>query len=365
MKIHKSFVVVLIALSMIASVPATVEAELMSDMDNAVGVTVNYISVINEEVLETLKENGITYVRIPFMYPFIPDGVTVSSTYLYTKKAAKLCKEAGIEVLGQTFWPGGVGYNAKSKQIEWLSNIPALYKDFDDPEFYQLAKDAVRFIASDMEGIIDFWLVSNEPDISTFTGDMTPEQICRYISECVDGILEANPDAECGINLLGRVNEEYSQYFIDSLYGENSKLSWLGLDGYYGTLQEGGPETWDQYISDFEAMAENVPIIITEWSYSSATSDPLNTCRYQWENHVRGVESQAEYVAASMEVFARHRIVQGVFWYALADSYETCWECGNPQCTLYSSWGLLKTNSTPKPALYAMKTASELFRNRE
>ena len=52
------------------------------------------------------------------------------------------------------------------------------------------------------------------------------------------------------------------------LYGENSALDYLGLDSYFGTLVEGGAESWDDYIDTYYNMT-GVPIMITEFSYSS------------------------------------------------------------------------------------------------
>ena len=109
-----------------------------------------------------------------------------------------------------------------------------------------------------------------------------------------------------------------------------------------------------------------MPIVITEWSYSSAESDPLGTCKFHWEGHggARGPQTQAEYVTACMEVFARHPEIVGTLWYALHDQDEVCWECGDPRCTLYSSWGLLNVDGSPKPALAAMDKATGLLHNR-
>ena len=43
--------------------------------------------------------------------------------------------------------------------------------------------------------------------------------------------------------MLVEVLEQYSVNFVRELYDEERVLDWLGLDGYYATLQAGGPET--------------------------------------------------------------------------------------------------------------------------
>lgn len=335
------------------------------NMENEVGVTVNFPDKVTDETIEQLKENGITYARIVFSYPFNADGSTPNVAYMTSKRAAQKCYDAGIKVMAQSFWPGGRGYDAQTDSVRWKSNLPEVYEDFDDEYFYKIARTATKYMAEDIADICSTWLISNEIDINTYTGDMTVDQIVRYVEACTDGVREGNPNASCGVNMLVEVNEEYSKQLVTKLYGEEPVLDWLGLDGYYATLQKGGPETWEYYINTFYELAK-VPIVITEWSYSSAESDPLRTCKYQWEGHgKRGKEVQAEYVAACMEIFTQHPEVIGTFWYALHDQDEVCWECGNPECNLYSSWGLLNVDNSPKPSMEAMKEASQSFRARQ
>ncbi len=332
------------------------------DMENEVGVTVNFPERVTDENIEELKKNGITYVRLFFYYPFNSDGSTPSLSYITAKKSAKRFHDAGFKIMAQSFWPGGRGYDAQTNSVRWISNLPEVYEDFDDEYFYKIAQTATKYMAKDLAEICDTWLISNEIDISTYTGTMTVDQIVRYVKACTEGVREGNPNASCGVNMLVEVSEARSRQLVDALYGEEPVLDWLGLDGYYATLQAGGPERWEYYINTFYEAAK-VPIVITEWSYSSAESDPLGTCKFQWEGHGnRGAEVQAEYVAACMDIFVQHPEVIGTFWYALHDQDEVCWECGNPECNLYSSWGLLHVDGSPKPSLEAMGEAAERFR---
>jgi len=334
------------------------------DMHHDVGVTINQQSKITDEVVQLLKDHGITYVRIVFPYPFMADGLTPNAGYMMAKRVATQFHDAGIKVMGQTMWPGGMGYNATSGQVEWTSYYPNVFTDYDDDYFYKMAKSSCKYLAKDLKDICNTWLISNEPDISTYTGPMTFQQITRFLEESAMGIKEGNPNATCGINMLVEVWEAYSLKFVRELYDEDSVFDWLGLDGYYATLQAGGPETWEYYINTFYEEAQ-VPIVITEWSYSSAEKDPLGTCKHQWADHgPRGPEVQAEYVTACMEIFCNHPEVIGTFWYALHNEDGICWECGQPECNLYSSWGLLNVDSTEKPALDAMLEASKVFREK-
>ena len=337
--------------------------ETVIDMKNDVGVTINWQQKITPEVAKMLKDSGVTYVRIVFSYPYMADGITPNAGYMTAKRCAQVCYDAGLKIMAQSIWPGGMAYNATTGQVQWTSNLPEVYEDYDDDYFYKMVKAAYKYVAKDIKDICSTWLVSNEPDISTYTGPMTVDQIVRYIESSAEGIKEGNPAASCGVNMLVEVWEEYSLKIVRQLYDEDSVLDWMGLDGYYGTLQEGGPETWEYYINTFYEAA-GVPIVITEYGYSSAEYDPKNTCKFQWEGHgARGPEVQGEYIKACLELFAKHPEVLGSFWYALSDDDPTgvCWECGDPECNLYSSWGLLSHDNTPKPALGGLSEGAEAY----
>ena len=211
-------------------------------MKNDVGVTVNFPGKIDDDTVQLLKGSGITYVRLVFSYPFGTDGVTPNPAYLMTKKTARRFYDAGIKVMAQSFWPGGRGYDDQTGTIKWFSNLPGFYNDFDDDYFYKTVKTATKFMAEDLKDICSTWLISNEIDINTYTGDMTFDQIIRYVKAATDGVRTGNPESSCGVNLLTEVWEAYSLKFVNALYGENPTLDWLGLDGYYGTLQQGGPD---------------------------------------------------------------------------------------------------------------------------
>lgn len=327
-----------------------------------VGVTCGDTSKFTDETIEILKKNNIQCVRVVFLYPFRDaSGKTVSDSFSKARAAAIKLASAGFTVVGQTFWPGGMGADS-SGQRTWLlhTGIPEAYARYDEDLTYDKMAEATRYIARSLKKYVEYWLVSNEPDIETYTGPMTDAQILRYINSCAKGIKEGNPNAKCGINLLGLVNPARSKLFVSRLYGNDSCLDWLGLDGYFGSLQAGGAETWDDYITQFHAIAKK-PIIITEWSYPSPETDPLNTFPHRWEGHVRGKKAQADFVSACMKIFIKHEEVIGTLWYQLCDSDAVCWECGNPDCRLYSDWGILCEDLTGKPAMQAMAEASVAF----
>ncbi len=338
-------------------------------MRNGNGVAVTELNTLSEETLSTLKASGITFVKVHVPYPFDAGGKP-NNSYIAAKRAVKLIYDCGLEPLCQSFTPGGNAYNAATGQVEWMSYLPGVFENYDDPYFYRMLTQACEYIGKDLKDYCNAWLISNEPNLAVFTGPMTVEQICNYISTCAQGIKAGNPNAYCGVNIFGAADKAKAMRLIPKLYGEDSTLDYLGLDSYFGTLVAGGAESWEDYIDTYYNMA-NVPIMITEFSYSSyvyneehrkndstglAYNSPV--CRdkqfsFQWEGHERNEQTQLEYAKKCLEIFKNHEEVIGWCWFSNIDKDGACWECGDPYCPMESSWGLLRSDGAAKPVLGA------------
>ncbi|MBS5479632.1 MAG: glycosyl hydrolase 53 family protein [Clostridiales bacterium] len=341
------------------------------DMQKSVGVTLGDIDLVTEDNMHRMQEAGIDLIRLNIPYPFEPDGVTPTANYMAVRRAAVKLTEEGFHLMCQTFWPGGIGYDSRTGKVGWISNLPEVYDGFDDPYFTAITAQAVKYIAEDYRDLCAWWLVSNEPDINVYTGSMTPDQIAAYLHTGAKALKSVNPHNRVGINLMVSVNPAYSMQILQKAYGGDGEglFDFVGLDSYFGTLMEGSPESWGGYIDQFSALSGK-PVVITEWSYSSyayktedgnhdvGTANPVcRNKRFQaeWEGHERGEASQAEYVTACLTAFQNNPQVIGSIWYAYSDYEGACWECGDTGCPMYSSWGLVGADGSPKPAYEAMK----------
>ncbi len=336
-------------------------------MKNGSGVAVTELNTLTEESLATLKKAGITFVKVHIPYPFDAGG-NMSSNYLNAKRAVKLIAKSGLEPVCQSFTPGGNAYNQTTGQVEWMSYLPAVFENYDDEYFYKLIRQGCEYIGKDLKEYGNCWIISNEPNLTTFTGPMTNEQIVRYIQTCAEGIKTGNENAYCGVNIFGTADRNRAMRLIPMLYGEKSNLDYLGLDSYFGTLVEGGAEDWENYISTYYDLA-NVPIMITEFSYSSYVWDETKrandsqglaynspVCRnkrfsYEWTGHERTEQTQAEYAQICIDIFKSHPEVIGWCWFSNVDKDGPCWECGDTYCPMESSWGLLRSDGSKKPVL--------------
>ena len=335
-------------------------------MKNGRGVACTQSKTLTAEHLKFLKDNGITFVKVHVPYPLDAQG-NPANNYVAIKKLVRDIVAAGLEPVCQSFTPGGNAYNSSTGKIEWISYLPNVFEGYDDEYFYKVLSAGTKYIAKDLKDYCNYWIVSNEPNLSVYTGPMTTAQIVRFIDTCAKGLKEGNPDAQCGVNIFGAANLNESMRLTGKLYGEDSSLDWLGLDSYFGTLVPGAPEDWDDYIETFYNIA-NKPILITEFSYSSYQFDPSlvhndrglsynsPVCRdkkfsFEWTGHERNEETQAEYAKTCLELFAKHPEVMGCCWFSNIDKDGPCWECGDPGCPMESSWGLTHSDGTAKPVL--------------
>lgn len=336
-------------------------------MKNGSGVAVTELNTLTEESLKVLKDAGITFVKVHIPYPFDSAGKP-SNNYIAAKRAVKLIYDCGLEPVCQSFTPGGNAYNANTGKVEWMSYLPGVFENYDDEYFYELIFQGCQYIGKDLKQYAGCWIISNEPNLSVFTGPMTFEQIDNYITTCAKGIKQGNPTAYCGVNLFGSADKNRAMKLIELLYADDSVLDYLGLDSYFGTLVKGGAESWDSYINTYYNVAQ-VPILITEFSYSSyvyneedrkndSTGLVYNSsvCRdkqfsFQWEGHERNEQTQADYARTCLEIFKSHPEVIGWCWFSNMDKDGPCWECGDKKCPMESSWGLLRADGTAKPVL--------------
>ena len=341
-------------------------------MKNGCGAAVTQLDSLSEESLKLLKESGITFIKVHIPYPFASDG-TLTTNYMTAKRAVKMIYNVGLEPVCQSFTPGGNAYNSSTGKVEWMSYLPNVFEDYDDAYFYKVLRNGTEYIAKDLKEYTNCWIVSNEPNLTVFTGPMTFEQIQKYITTCAEGLKSGNPSAYCGVNIFASADKNRAMRLIPMLYGENSALDYLGLDSYFGTLVEGGAESWDDYIYTYYNMT-GVPIMITEFSYSSyvyednkrqndSTGLAYNNavCRdkrfsCEWDNHLRNEETQAEYARACLKIFKQHKEVIGWCWFSNIDKTGPCWECGDTNCPMESSWGLLRSDGTAKPVLNMFST---------
>jgi hypothetical protein len=112
-------------------------------------------------------------------------------------------------------------------------------------------------------------------------------------------------------------------------------------------------------------------VLVNEWGYSSGgevKNKPgkdevippgLNSvCHvFGWHHSVSGghnEDTQAEYIARGLEIFAENPYVLGSFLFCWKDA-EYCYHCGKALCPSECFWGIVDGSLRKKPAYYAAK----------
>lgn len=339
--------------------------------NHIIGIT----PAIDNPDYKLMKELGIKWVRLELGFPFGEKRGEYSEKFLKNLEEIRKYKEEGFEVLGSSLGPGSMRYDTEVGKTIWVSGVSEWMGSPESDIFYELLEEGCEEAARLTKGIFDIWQIANEPDIDIFRGLWSDEQNIRFLLTAANGVKKGNPEAKIGIN-LGFITD-YSRWLLKQLYTiEDTPFDYLGIDGYFGSWQPGGPESWTSYIDEVYEITGK-PIIINEWGYSSIGSTPKlydielkehynqDVCKNKaWDNvwkKEHSLEEQAQYVKKCLKIFAEHPAVIGNFFFRWSDT-ETCWQCGESDCPAECAWGIVDSKQIPKPAFYVLKeTINELF----
>lgn len=330
------------------------------------------ITPAGEANWDLVWDAGIRWLRMGVGFPF-EDRVGGRLREGFSKQLDRLKRLAdrGFRIMGDSPTPGSSRYDAQKKQTSWQSSMPSWAGSHEEDRYYEMLEASCVEMADRTKGICLYWQISNEPDIDIFRGPLNDEQIIRFLLASARGVKKGNPSAQCGIN-LGGPNDK-AKMLARAIYRiEDSPFDYVGLDGYFGSWQRGGPTNWPAYIDEAHAITGK-PVIINEWGYSSLQEGPItddperkkpynqDVCRNKrwgkvWrERH--SPEEQAEYLSECIRIFAEHPKVIGNFFFRYGDT-PTCWQCGQPECPAECAWGMVDTAGNPKLAYHALKQAN-------
>lgn len=340
--------------------------------NHIIGIT----PAIDNPDFSLMRDLGVKWVRLGLGFPYGEKRGEYSEEFLRSLEEVKRYKKEGFEILGGSAGPGSMRYDEKSKKTIWVPGVPEWMGNHDSEEFYKFLEEGCEDAARLTKDIIGMWQIANEPDIDIFRGPWSDVQNVRFLLTAARGVKRGNPAAKVGIN-LGFITD-YSRWLLKELYTvEDTPFDYLGIDGYFGSWQPGGPESWTAYIDEVHEITGK-PIIINEWGYSSLGSAPKlydlelkehynqDVCKNKawdkvWKKE-HSKEEQAEYVKECLKIFGAHPAVIGNFFFRWSDT-ETCWQCGEPDCPAECAWGIVDPQQRPKPAFYALKEGlNELFR---
>jgi hypothetical protein len=315
-----------------------------------------------------MRELGIRWVRQGYPFPFCDEKGTLAQNFLNADKKIEKFRSEGFEILCSFTGPGSVRYVPSEGKTVYSRAVPEYMGEPSEDRYHKLLFEAAAFVGEYTKGRVTWWQIANEPDIGIFYGPLSEKENISFLLSAANGVNKGNPDARCGIN-LGYIND-YARMLIGEIYAvPDSPFAYLGIDGYMGSWQTGGPHSWTAYI-DETAKLSGKPVIVNEWGFSSLQWGEKYTdtereyhynqdvCRQKYWSITWGKghtpEEQARYVSECLPVFAKHPAVIGNFFFRWSDTAQ-CWQCGEADCPAECAWGCVDCEQKPKPAYYALK----------
>ncbi len=319
---------------------------------------------------QLMRDCGVEWLRFGLGFPLASDLEQPAERLVKRIAQAAQLREQGLRLLASSFGPGSMRFVKEEGATVWTSAIPSQAGEPGSDTFYATVERAGLVLGEATRGLVDWWQVANEPDIDIFRGTFDNARMAEFLLRSARGIKRGNPAARTGIN-IGELNPN-ARVLIDLLYRVPDRLfDYIGLDGYFGSWQPGGPDSWRAYIDEAHELT-GCPVIVNEWGYSSLESSPItddpprakhynqDVCRAKaWSKVWGGGHTpavQAEYVRMAKRTFTEHPDVLGDFFFKWSDD-PACWQCGQPGCPAECAWGLVDTAGMPKPAYDALRDA--------
>ena len=300
---------------------------------------------------EPMADVGINAVRLDVPFPFADESRALAEGFQRTAAWVKELRKRGFRLVGITPYPRA---------------IPSWKGEPGSDGYFEITREACRFLGEYLGDDIPIWQSTNEMNVGGFREPLDEGQAVRFLIEGARGVKDAPGGLSVGIN-MGGFNDLATRMYLEAF---ESDIAWdyVGTDGYFGTWEEGSPQTWSERL-DWLADLTPLPVYVMEWGFSSAgavmapekivpnATDPHSEgawC-YGWDSPSGALphtwENQGAYITEALEIL--YRRTAGAFYYCWSDS-KRCW-CASESCPIESNWGLVDVDGNPKPSYQAMK----------
>ena len=325
---------------------------------------------------DMVKGAGIKWLRLGLPFPWTDKMFgQLSERYVKSKEEIIKAHDNGMKIMNVTPGLGAHLYVEEAGETQWVDFWPDFCGEKGTDEYYSNVRKTCEFMANDTKGLVDgMWQIMNEIDIFIFRGGYSMEVAAETAIASAQGIMDADPEAKCGLNLSHYGEEGLEQ--MDLCYRPGHPFSYIGDDQYFGSWQGGKVSDWIDVIDKLHERY-NLPVLVNEWGYSSIgelkdkpedesampEGWPSVCYVFGWHHEVEGghsEESQAEYLKEGLKIFATHPAVLGSFIFCFKDATH-CYHCGQAGCPSECGWGIVDSKGKPKPAYYAVKEMSEEY----
>jgi hypothetical protein len=324
----------------VGSDPDDLDAETLALGAQWHGVWAEWTDAKRTKVLDTLKANGVTEVRVDIGWSLIqPNAGSYDMSYgvPLVDKVFTMANERGLDVLA-TFWltPSWANDGAGTRVLP------------DDVNDY--AK-AIKWAASRWKKEVSSWEVWNEPDSEDFLKPPDANAYTKLLKAAYPAVKAGNPDAEVVVGGPQHVNTQWTEKVYKA--GARNYFDVMSVHPY---MSNRPPEDADDGTA--YKMAHTKALINLMKSYSDGDK-PIWYTEFGWSVHkdssstpnwARGVSEaqQADYLVRSMDyVKANFPQVRKLYWY-------TAWD-KNTGNVHEDGFGMIRRDMSAKPILSAAR----------
>ncbi len=355
------------------------------------------------ENYEQIAEANIEWVRFDISnMPYDENGEPTPG-YLSFKERAKGYVDKGFKVMAITPYPDDY--------------IEAGLDPRDEANKAKI-QEIAKFYATDLQGIVSAFQITNEMGIEHFTLPLTYEEAAYFIGIQCEAMQDVKGDIIVGYNLAGttlfeicRLMKPYHEYcdyvaldlylgcfenifkeiwvydallrYIWSYTGKPVLLNEFGYMGYGDVkteeqkneiLQSYGFANEEEARKDIMKLINNLPedfkehMLSLEYANEQELADKLFDTElashlyrelqggYQLNDYRHTPEDQGKFFEDTFERLYNLDFLCGAIVYCYEDS-DACYICGQSDCPVETGWGLVDLNGKPKPAYYAVQEA--------
>ncbi len=381
------------------------KAESSDEVDALLEKTGGFIKGVchPNENYEQIADANIEWVRFDISHlPYDENGEPTPG-YLSFKERAKGYADRGFKVMAITPYPDDY--------------IEAGLDPRDDANKAKI-QEIAKFYATDLQGIVSAFQITNEMGIEHFTLPLTIEEATEFIGIQCEAMQDVKGDIIVGYNLAGtyvyetcRLMKPYHDYcdyvaldlylgcfenvfkdiwvfdallrYIWSYTGKPVILNEFGYIGYGDVkteeqkneiLQSYGFENEEAARKDIMGLINNLPedfkehMLSLEYANEAELADKLFDTElashlyrelqggYQLNDYRHTPEDQGKFFEDLFDRLYNLDFLCGAIVYCYSDS-DSCYICGQSDCPVETGWGLVDLNGNPKPAYYAVQEA--------
>lgn len=299
---------------------------------------------------EVLRQTGVSYLRVSFGW----DGIEPEDDrfdWAFWDEFMALAEQQGIRIVPYVcYTPAWAAADGEPDQPSY-TRPPRSSAEF--AEF-------VTALCTRYGDQVETWEIWNEPDNPAYwTG--TREEYAALVKTGAEAVRRADPGAGVVLGGIAWDLDFLQELFLD--HGIAPAVDVVGLHAYFETWIPGAAEDLTAYVNGaadiVAAHGENEPLWLNEIGYSTFRQgeyvSDIYTAVYGYEHTP---EYQASFLLRSLALLHATKKLSLIAWYEIKDLPPGEQVIGDQN---NRHLGITGPNHEPKPAMHALRFATDLF----